>query len=91
MDRALAIDPDDLHIRYNAACMWAQIGDFDRVFDYLEQWASHSGMENRDWMLHDPDLDPIRGDPRYSKLLKKLNDRIDGPAPVMASATPQPS
>jgi adenylate cyclase len=94
MDRALAIDPDDPHIRYNAACMWAQIGDFDRVFDYLDQWASHSGMENRDWMLHDPDLDPIRGDPRYSKLLEKLNDRIDGAASnaaAMASATPQPS
>jgi adenylate cyclase len=76
MDRALAIDPDDPHIRYNAACMWAQIGDLDRAFDYLDQWANHSGMENRDWMLHDPDLDPIRKHPRYAKLLEALNNRI---------------
>lgn len=91
MDRALAIDPDDPHIRYNAACMWANIGDLDRAFDYLDQWASHSGMENRDWMLHDPDLDPIRSDPRYPVLLKKLNDRIDGPVASTVSVTLQPS
>jgi adenylate cyclase len=76
MDRALAIDPDDPHIGYNAACMWAQIGDFDRAFDYLDQWANHSGKENRDWMLHDPDLDPLRGMPRYAHLLELLNARI---------------
>ena len=76
MDRALAIDPDDPHIRYNAACMWAQIGDYDRAFDYLDQWATHSGMENRDWMLHDPDLDPLRNQPRYAQLIEALNTRI---------------
>jgi adenylate cyclase len=76
MDRALAIDPDDPHIGYNAACMWAQIGDLDRAFDYLERWANHSGMENRDWMLHDPDLDRIRSHPRYAQFLEFLNDRI---------------
>ena len=52
--------PDDPHIRYNAACMWAQLGELDRAFDYLDEWANHSGTENRDWMLHDPDLDPLR-------------------------------
>ena len=76
MDRALAIDPDDPHIRYNAACMWAQIGDHNRAFDYLDQWATHSGMENRDWMLHDPDLDALRPLPRYQHLLETLNARI---------------
>lgn len=76
MDRALAIDPDDPHIGYNAACMWAQIGDFDRAFDYLDRWACHSGTENRDWMLHDPDLDPLRSSPRYDHLLELLNARI---------------
>jgi adenylate cyclase len=76
MDRALAIDPDDPHIGYNAACMWAQVGEFDRAFDYLDKWAAHSGMENRDWMLHDPDLDPLRALPRYQQFLDALNARI---------------
>ena len=76
LERALAIDPDDPHIGYNAACVWAQLGDLDKAFDYLALWASHSGLENRDWMLHDPDLDAIRADPRYSKLLETLDARI---------------
>ena len=76
MEMALAIDPDDTHIKYNAACMWAQIGEPDKAFDLLEQWANHSGKENRDWMLHDPDLDPIRDHPRYPRMLEILNARI---------------
>ncbi|MFL6748569.1 MAG: TPR end-of-group domain-containing protein [Sphingomicrobium sp.] len=84
MDRALAIDPDDPHIGYNAACMWAQIGDFDRAFDYLERWANHSGPENRDWMLHDPDLNPLRTQPRYERFLEALNAKIAERAQPMA-------
>jgi adenylate cyclase len=76
MERALAIDPDDTHIRYNAACMWAQLGEVGKAFDLLDQWATHSGVENRDWMLHDPDLDPIRDHPRYPKMLEILNATI---------------
>ena len=45
MERALAIDPDDTHIQYNAACMWAQLGDLDRALDLLENWAAHVGRE----------------------------------------------
>ncbi|HYC95530.1 MAG TPA: adenylate/guanylate cyclase domain-containing protein [Sphingomicrobium sp.] len=76
MERALAIDPDDTHIRYNAACMWAQLGEFDRAFDLLEQWAEHVGHENKDWMLHDPDLDSLRGLPRYEELIGLIDARI---------------
>jgi hypothetical protein len=56
--------------------MWAQIGEIDKAFDLLEQWATHSGVENRDWMLHDPDLDSIRDNPRHSTVLQILNARI---------------
>ncbi|MDP9422034.1 MAG: adenylate/guanylate cyclase domain-containing protein [Pseudomonadota bacterium] len=76
MERALAIDPDDTHIRYNAACMWAQLGEFDRAFDLLEQWAEHVGHENKDWMLHDPDLDSLRNLPRYERLIDLIDARI---------------
>lgn len=76
LERALAIDPDDSHIKYNAACMWAQLGEFDRAFELLEQWAAHAGRENRDWMLHDPDLDALRDDPRHRKILDIIDARI---------------
>ena len=76
MERALSIDPDDTHIQYNAACMWAQLGDSDRALDLLQRWASHVGSENKDWMLHDPDLDPLRDHPRYAKILELIDAAI---------------
>ena len=76
MERALAIDPDDTHIKYNAACMWAQLGEIEQSLDLLQIWASHVGRENKDWMLADPDLDPIREHPRYAKLLDLLDSNI---------------
>ena len=73
MERALAIDPEDTHVLYNAACMWAQIGDIERAFDLLEKWSDHVGIETSIWVKHDSDLNPLRDRPRYRKLV----DRID--------------
>ena len=78
MERAMAIDPDDTHIKYNAACMWAQLGDIEKSLDLLQTWASHVGPENKDWMLADPDIDPVRHHPRYAKLLDLIDSKIAG-------------
>ncbi len=83
MDRALAIDPDDPHAQYNAACMWAQVGEPDKAFAALEKWAEIVPSDLRDWIKHDPDIDPLRVDPRYDQLVR----RIDRPADV----TPAPA
>lgn len=76
MERALAIDPDDSHIQYNAACMWSQLGEHDKALDLLQRWASHVGPENKDWMQQDPDLDPLRGHQRYAKILELIDVSI---------------
>jgi adenylate cyclase len=70
LDHSLAIDPDDSNARYNAACTYAQLGDVDRAFDLLETWSQEVGRDVKMWFLHDSDLDPIRGHPRYPKLLE---------------------
>jgi adenylate cyclase len=76
MERALAIDPDDTHIQYNAACMWSQLGEYEKALDLLQRWASFVGPENKDWMQQDPDLDPLRDQPRYSKILELIDAGI---------------
>jgi adenylate cyclase len=76
MERALAIDPDDTHIQYNAACMWSQIGESDKALDLLQKWASHVGPENKDWMQQDPDLDPLRDHPRYKMIVELIEAKI---------------
>ena len=78
MERALAIDPDDTHIQYNAACMWSQLGEHDKALDLLQRWASYVGPENKDWMQQDPDLDPLRDHPRYAKILELIDAAIAG-------------
>jgi adenylate cyclase len=76
LERALAIDPNDTHIKYNAACVWAQLGEHDRALDLLEVWSGYVGRENKDWLEHDPDIDPLRGHPRYTKLLELIDAGI---------------
>ena len=72
MERALTIDPDDTQLQYNAACTWAQLGEFDRAFDLLEVWTQHVGGITKVWFQRDPDLDPLRDHPRYQKLLEMV-------------------
>ena len=76
LERALAIDPDDTHIKYNGACVLAQMGATEEALDLLEKWSSHVGRENKDWMQQDPDLDSLRGHPRYKKVLELIEVKI---------------
>jgi len=72
---SMAIDPEDNNCRYNAACTYAQMGDLDQAIDALEVWTQAAGRDQRNWFLHDADLDPIRDHPRYPELMKFV-DRI---------------
>ena len=80
MGRALMVDPDDTHLAYNAACMWVQLGEHDRAFDLLEKWIQHVGVESAKWFMHDPDIDPLRDDSRYPRLVALLDARTPSPA-----------
>lgn len=66
-EKSLAIDPSDPAIRYNMGCFYALAGDHDRAFECLE-----GSITSRSWVEHDPDLEPIRDDPRYRQLLESL-------------------
>ncbi|WP_027682998.1 adenylate/guanylate cyclase domain-containing protein [Rhizobium leguminosarum] len=68
--RALATDPNDINIQYNAACTYALLGEIDRAIDLLEVWMPQVGIEMRLWFKNDSDLDSIRSHPRYSRLVE---------------------
>ena len=57
---------------YQYAEVYAQAGDKDRAFAELENAvaAKDPGLSS---LKVDPFLDPIRGDPRYRALVRKLN------------------
>ena len=68
--RALAIDPDDSLVSYNAACTYAQLGESDRAIDLLETCMQRLGTNQKLWLKNDSDLDPIRNHPRYQRLIE---------------------
>jgi adenylate cyclase len=71
--RALAIDPDDVLIQYNVACVYTSLGDIERALDVLERVLPHAGYElKHGWIKHDSDLDPLRSHPRFQKILELI-------------------
>jgi adenylate cyclase len=67
--RALAIDPDDIVAQYNLACVHSVLGDVDKAIDLLERLLPNSSVYHIKWFNNDSDLDNIRHDPRFQKLL----------------------
>jgi adenylate cyclase len=87
MERALLVDPDNLNMRYNFACALARdLDDRDGAIRMLESCIPRlkGSLGNIEF---DPDLDNIRDDPRFQRLLKDaLNRRGVKPRTVTAPA-----
>jgi serine/threonine protein kinase/Tfp pilus assembly protein PilF len=66
--RAMAVDPDDPRMLYNAACMLACSNKIPEALDALER-AVANGWGDKSWLEHDSDLDPLRKEPRYIELV----------------------
>jgi tetratricopeptide (TPR) repeat protein len=53
------------------AALYATLGDIDRAF----RWLEHA-FEGREtflvWLKVDPELDPLRGDPRFDALIRRI-------------------
>jgi hypothetical protein len=57
---------------YKVALVYAGLGDRDRAFEWLEKAckAHDKGMIG---LKVDPPLDPLRSDPRFQDLLRRMN------------------
>jgi adenylate cyclase len=75
IERALSIDPEDINCQYNAACVWAVLGEADRSFDQLDKWSQQAGLDSGRWLEHDPDFDQLRDHPRYRAILDAVEQR----------------
>ena len=56
----------------SVALAYAQLGDADAAFRLLDEGSE---MRSGDlmWLNVDPSWDPIRGDPRFADLLRRIN------------------
>lgn len=70
--RSLEVRPDDMSALLNAVCLNAKAGFKEEALELLERACSR-GWGKRDWIDRDPDYDSLRGDPRFERLMAKLN------------------
>lgn len=78
VDRALLLDPDNLLVRYNAACaLTSRSADLDGALDLLEEYFAR--LESPGNIHHaeiDPDMDPVRDHPRFKAMLASAKQRL---------------
>jgi adenylate cyclase len=74
--RAMVLDPDNLNMRYNFACGFSALGEFDVALDLLGPVLERDAAETVIWAKVDPDLDAIRDHPRFKAMLAKADARL---------------
>jgi adenylate cyclase len=68
-ERAMLLDPDNINMKYNFACMLVtDLHDHDAALDLLEPLFVSMRLEVMHWVKTDPDLDAIRDHPRFRKM-----------------------
>lgn len=70
IDRAMLLDPDNINMRYNFACvLGCHMNDTEAAIRQLSVALSQS-KTHLNSALSDPDFDCLRGHPKFSKLLE---------------------
>ena len=70
--KAAASGETDAVADYNLACLLARKGEVDESLRFLSD-AVRKGYSNRKLLETDPDLDPLRKDPRFSRIIADLH------------------
>jgi adenylate cyclase len=77
MERAMLVDPDNLSMRYNLACLLAgYLDDHDMALRFLERSFANAGGFHLNMAESDPDLDSLHGDSRFKALVERAKKRL---------------
>jgi len=77
MSRALLIDPDNMNMRYNFACTLAtQLNDADGAIALLGPLFEKISVGLLNHSKADPDMDSLRGDPRFAAMVAAAEARL---------------
>jgi len=68
---AIAQEPDEPMVLYNVGCIFSLAGELEKAINVLER-AVDGGLTQRGWFEHDSNLDPLRDQPRFQALLRRL-------------------
>jgi len=77
MNRALLIDPDNMPVRYNFACdLTTYLKEPDAALELLGPVFAKISVGLLNHAKADPDLDPLRDDPRFMTLIAAAEARL---------------
>jgi adenylate cyclase len=77
ISRALLIDPDNMNARYNFACvLTTRLKDPDAALDLLSPVFETLATGFLNHAKADPDLDPLREDPRFRAMVAAAETRL---------------
>ncbi len=77
LNMAARIDSTDPRTTYNLACCYSTLGETEKALDFLElsiKGGRPIGM--LEWARTDPDLEPVRAEPRFAALLTCWRERF---------------
>jgi len=69
--RAQALQPENSMLLYNLGCIYSMAGLGEEAIDCLESAAAR-GLRQKGWYEHDSNLDPVRSNPRFERLIGSL-------------------
>jgi adenylate cyclase len=73
----MLIDPDNITMKYNFACVLAAyVGDREEALRLLARTLHSWGETQLKWAEADPDLDCLRDDPRFQAMLTDAKTRL---------------
>jgi adenylate cyclase len=76
-ERAMLLDPGNVNMKYNFACMLVtDLHDHDAALDLLEPLFVSMRLEVMHWVKTDPDLDAIRDHPRFKAIMAAAEARL---------------
>ena len=79
--RALRVDPDNRTMRYNLACALSRLRDIDGACDLLDPYLAKATRSELRHARVDPDLDPLRTDPRFEAMVVAAEARVAAAEP----------
>jgi adenylate cyclase len=91
IERALLVDPENILMRYNFTCVLAAfLGDKEEALKMLAGTLARAGEYQVRIAETDTDLDSLRDDPRFEKILSGARKRLGISAPAAVTSAAQP-